>query len=33
MGVNPYVQAAIQGIIIVAAVAFSVMRGNKVITK
>ncbi len=33
MGVNPYVQAAIQGIIIVSAVAFSVMRGNKIITK
>lgn len=33
MGVNPYVQAAIQGVIIVSAVAFSVMRGNKIITK
>lgn len=33
MGVNPYIQSAIQGIIIVSAVALSVTRGKNVITK
>lgn len=33
LGVNPYIQSGIQGMIIVAAVAFSVTRGNKIITK
>lgn len=33
MGVNPYIQAGIQGIIIVSAVALSVTRGKKVFTK
>ena len=33
MGVNPYIQTGIQGIIIVAAVAFSVGRGKKIIIK
>lgn len=33
LGVDPYIQTAIQGIIIVAAVAFSLMRGNRIIIK
>jgi len=33
IGVNPYIQSAIQGIIIVVGVAFSVARGNRTITK
>ena len=33
LGVNPYIQQAIQGIIIVAAVALSIARGSKVIAK
>lgn len=33
MGVNPYIQSAVQGIIIVTAVALSVTRGKKVIIK
>lgn len=33
LGVNPYIQSGIQGIIIVVAVAFSVTRGRKIITK
>jgi ribose transport system permease protein len=33
LGVNTYYQAAIQGIIIITAVALSVRRGRKVVTK
>lgn len=33
LGVNPYIQSALQGIIIVGAVALSVVRGKKVVNK
>ncbi len=33
LGVNPYIQGAVQGLIIILAVAFSVVRGRKVIIK
>ena len=33
MGVNTYIRSGIQGLIIVAAVALTVLRGNKIICK